>query len=345
MKSLNINSVGAVSAISLILMCGCTNKTQPSGNELQVNVITDTVSGSALINALSYVGVIEENSSVALSFSTMGTIEKIYVSEGDYVSRGQLLAKLDPASANSLLDAAGAALKQAQDGYSRLKSVHDEGSLSEIKMVDIETKLQQARSSFDIAKNNLENCSLFAPASGVIGKKMAQAGENTIIGKTVLTLLDISSVKVVFSVPENEISSISADCRSKITVTALGGKEFQGRGIKKSVSANMISRTYPANITIANPKRELLPGMVCKIEVSAGDQSGVIVVPVNIVQTTAAGKQFVWGVKEGLAKRLFITTGMAKGNGVVVTGGLSAGDEIIIEGYHKVSDGDKINMK
>ena len=345
MKNIFVNSIGAVSAISLILMCGCTNKTKPPVNELPVNVITDTVSGSDLINTLSYVGMIEENSSVAMSFSTMGTIEKIYVSEGDYINRGQLLARLDPASAKSLLDAAGAALKQAQDGYSRLKSVHDEGSLSDIRMVDIETKLQQAQSSFDIAKNNLENCSLYAPASGVIGKMMAQAGENTIIGKTVLTLLDISSVKAVFSVPESEISSIPSGCSSKIGVTALGGKVFQGKGIKKSVSANMISRTYPASIPISNPKRELLPGMVCKIEVSAGDQSGVIVVPINIVQTTAGGKQFVWGVKEGLAKRLFITTGMAKGNGVVVTGGLSAGDEIITEGYHKVSEGDKINRK
>jgi len=213
MKNINIKSAGTALAISLIALCGCTNKSQPAGNELPVNVRTDTLSGSYLTNTLSYVGVIEENSSVALSFSTMGTIEKIYVSEGDFVNRGQLLARLDPTSAQSMLNAAEAALRQAQDGYSRLKSVHDEGSLSEIRMVDIETKLQQAQSSFDIAKNNMENCSLHAPASGVIGKKMAQAGENTIIGKTVLTLLDISSVKAVFSVPESEISSIPAGCR------------------------------------------------------------------------------------------------------------------------------------
>ncbi len=345
MKNIFYISTATALVLSIAVLYGCRNETQPQKNDDAVNVITETVAGSNDAGALDYVGNIEEKSSTALGFPTIGTIEKIYVSEGDFVTAGQLLAKLDPTTSQGLLDATEATLKQAQDGYNRLKSIYDKGSLPEVQMVDIETKLQQAQSSYNIAKKNLNNCTLYSPISGVVGKKMAETGENAIVGKTILTILDISSVKADISVPESEISLIPADCSSEITVEAIGDKVFHGTGIEKSVSANMISHTYPAHITIANPKRELLPGMVCKVRISAGSVSPEITVPINVVQTMSGGQRFVWTDDKGMAKRVVITTGGTKGNRVVVTSGLSAGDRIITEGYQKVSEDGKINVK
>ncbi|HRZ21466.1 MAG TPA: efflux RND transporter periplasmic adaptor subunit, partial [Bacteroidales bacterium] len=175
----------------LAVVTGCNHRgTDVPLTRAAINVRIQTVEGSKTAGILSYVGTIEEKSSTALSFATLGMIEKFFISEGDYVSVGQLLVRLDDESARSMLVAAEATLKQAQDGYDRLKLVHDAGSLPEIQMIDIETKLQQAQSSYAIAKNNLKNCSLYAPVSGVIGKKMAEAGEYAVVGKAVLTILD-----------------------------------------------------------------------------------------------------------------------------------------------------------
>jgi RND family efflux transporter MFP subunit len=345
MRNIFYKSTATAFILSIALLYGCTHETQLKEDDSAVNVTIETMTGSDDAGTLDYVGSIEENSSTALSFPTLGTIEKIYVSEGDFVSAGQLLAKLDPTSAQGLLDAANATLKQAQDGYNRIKSIYDKGSLPEVQMVDIETKLQQAQSSYSIAKKNLNNCTLYSPVSGVVGKKMAEPGESAIVGKTVLTILDINSVKAAISVPESEISLIPADCKSEITVEALGDSVFHGTGIEKSVSANMISHTYPAHITIPNPKQELLPGMVCKVRISAGSASREITVPINVVQTTSGGQKFVWSDIRETAKRIVITTGLAKGNRVIVTSGLSSGDRIITEGYQKVSEGGKINVK
>jgi membrane fusion protein, multidrug efflux system len=345
MKNIFFKSIKAAIVLSFAVLCSCTQKTLTTGNDSSVNVKIETVEVSNDVNTLDYVGTIEEKSSTALGFSTLGTIEKIYVSEGEYVSGGKLLAKLDPTSAQSILDAAESTLKQAQDGYNRLKSIHDNGSLPEIQMVDIETKLQQAQSSYNIAKKNLKNCSLYAPTSGIVGEKIAQAGESAILGKSILNLLDISSVKVIISVPENEISAIPNNSKSKITITALGGKEYIGTGIEKSVSSNALSHTYRAYINLSNPKQELLPGMVCKVRISTGNTSQEIVIPINSIQTTSDGRKFVWGENKGTAKRMFITTGIAKGNKVVVTNGLSTGDRIITEGYQKISEDSKINVK
>lgn len=345
MKNIIVKSVKAAFIMSAVILSGCGDKAPSEGSAPAIHVKIDTVKKQAAATRLDYLGVVEEKSSTAVGFPALGTIERIYVSEGDYVHKGQLLARLDQSSAQNMLEAAGATLKQARDAYERLKSIHDKGSLPEIQMVDVATKLRQAESSYSLAEKNLQNCALYAPAAGIIGKKMAEAGEYSIAGKPILTILDIGSVQVKFSVPENEISTLSADCRSEITVTALGDKKFTGYKIRKSVLANSISHTYPAYITLLNPGNELLPGMVCRVGIYPGIKSQNIVVPIGIVQTSAEGEKFVWCDKGGVAKRTFVTTGEAKDNGVEIIAGLEDGDLVVTMGYQKISEDDKITWK
>jgi len=345
MKKISLRSIAVITGISVALLNSCTGKNQPSGSETVIKVEIDTVQESDEVSKVEYVGIIEEKSSVALGFPVLGTIERIYVSEGEFIRRNQLLATLDKASAKSMFEAAEATRKQAQDAYDRLKSIYDKGSLPEIQMVDIETKLHQANSSYELAERNLKNCDLYAPSEGVVGQKMAEAGEYIMPGITVLTILDISTVKAKFSVPENEISEITSGCNAEITVSALGNKKFTGKKIEKNVVANPISHTYPAHVILSNPGKELLPGMVCNVELGLSKISKGIIVPISIVQTTADNRKFVWTEKEGTAKRNYVTTGAVRGNGVEIISGLTAGDRIVREGFQKISEDDKIAGK
>ncbi len=346
MKSLiKARPIPVILFLCLIAFADCSKKSSQPGSNPVIFVKTETVEESDQMDILSYSGVVEDNSSVALSFSVPGTVEKVFVSEGEFVPKGRLVARLDTLSAHSVFNAAGSSLKQAKDGYERLKSIHDKGSLPDVQMVDIETKLNQAQSTYNIAQKNLGNCSLFAPVSGIVGKKMAEAGETAIPGKTIITIMDISSVKVSFSVPENEISLIPEACESVITVSALGDREFHGKRVGRNVIANQLSHTYPAYVTLPNPGRDLLPGMVCRIDLLREKNQGGIVIPINVVKTSADGRRFVWCVKDGTANRRFITTGIARGNGVEVREGLSAGDSIVTEGFHKISEGGKIEVR
>ncbi len=337
--------IAAMQCISLIVFTSCSDNSAKPGRESVMYVRTDTVSVSENINTLEYSGIIDGKSTVALSFSSIGTIESLNVSEGDYVAKGRLVATLDPTSARSVYDAAGSSLKQAQDAYDRLKSVHDKGSLPDIQMVDIETKLDQAKSAYNIAKKNLDYCSLYAPISGVVGRKLAEAGENVVPGKTIITLIDISSVKINFSVPENEINLIPSSCESIITVSALGDRQFSAKQIEKNLVANPVSHTYTGSVTIQNASKELLPGMICRVELQGATKEPGITVPLRVVMVSADGKKFVWCVENGSAKRRLIETGGLKGDNVEVRKGLSAGDVIISEGMQKISEGDKIAVR
>ena len=93
----------------------------------------DTVSGGL---TRTYVGEVEENLSVAMSFPAGGRVERVYVSEGDYVHAGQLLAEVNNSNAQNAYNSAKASLQQAEDAYQRLKKVYEKGSLAEVKWVE-----------------------------------------------------------------------------------------------------------------------------------------------------------------------------------------------------------------
>ena len=171
---------------------------------MKVTVITETQESVSQ----NYVGTVEAVSSSVLSFAVAGNVTNVYVKNGQRVAQGTLLAELDPTSYNDSYSAAQAALRQAQDGYDRLKQLHDKGSITEVQWVEIQTKLEQAKSAEALARKNLENCKLYAPFAGVVGKTDIALGMNAMPGMSAITLLKIDQVEVRFPVPENVISDV-----------------------------------------------------------------------------------------------------------------------------------------
>ncbi|MDR0843602.1 MAG: biotin/lipoyl-binding protein, partial [Tannerella sp.] len=162
-----------ISLLTTIIMTACTNKTDTGKQEkiIPVKVITVVETGGAPSLLRTYVGTMEESVAVSLAFSSMGTVEQVFVSEGQRVRKGQLLATLNTATAENSYQMMLSKQQQAQDAYDRLVKVHDNGSLSEIKFVEVETGLQQAKSMTAVAKKNLDDCRMYAPRDGVIAAR------------------------------------------------------------------------------------------------------------------------------------------------------------------------------
>lgn len=325
----------------LLLATGCTSpKKTHTADPLRVGSIVVTPSSD--IDAALYVGTIEEETSAALSFPVAGTVARTYADEGQRVQQGQLLAELDPTSARQTFDAAQAALDQAKDACARLKQLYDAESLPQIKWVEAQTRLRQAEAAFGIAKKNLEDCSLYAPFSGVVGQRRISAGETALPGVPVLTLLETGCVKVRFSVPEQEIARLGADSRIGVGVAALGDRVFPAGKIEKGAVANPAAHTYDVRATLDNAAGELLPGMVCRVTVSPAESAEEIAVPVRAVQQAGDGNRFVWTVRGDSAVRTTVTTGRLVNNGIVLTGGVAAGDRIVVDGMQKIGEGSKV---
>jgi RND family efflux transporter MFP subunit len=328
---------------AILLLTGCSDRPAPETGGTVIPVKTLRIASSAVAGETNYVGTVEESAALSLGFLVMGTVEQVLVSEGQKVNKGQLLAVLNAATAQHSVDAARASLRQAQDAYDRLAQLHGNGSLPDIKFVEVETGLQQARSMLAVAEKNLDDCRLFAPRNGVIVTRSIEPGENAMPGMAAFKLVSVDRVKVKIPVPENEIGGVQTGQPASITVSALDNAVFTGKIETKGIAANALSHTYEAKIGIDN-NTELLPGMVCKVTLAADSNATALVVPNRAIQISPDGKRFVWLAQDNAARRCFVKTGNLTNDGIVVTEGLPASGEIIVEGFQKVSEGMKISI-
>ena len=330
--------------LAAVLLSSCTEK---KGHDVKAptRVKTEVATTAISVSGQTYVGMVEESEATAVSFTGMGLVKRVLVNEGQAVAKGQLIAEMDDTQARNVLSGAEAQMMQANDALARYKMLHDAGSLPEANWVEIQSKVAQAKSQLEVAKKNLADCRLTAPVSGIIGRKLVGAGETAMPSQSIVSILDISTVKVKVAIPEAEISSISGNTSSTIKVEAINSS-FSGGRIEKGVQADALTHTYDIRINVANSHRKLLPGMVASVQFGS-DKGEVrhekILLPVTAVQKKADGTLFVWTVdKDSTAHRTTVTTGETIGNYISITDGLNVGDRIATEGYQKLSENNKV---
>lgn len=339
--------IGAVCML-LALTAGCSKKKETVAEPV-VPVKTMVLSTNGGVSGNHYVGTIEEVTGTQVSFEVPGNIRALFVDEGDQVRKGQPLGTLDPSTLREAYNAQHAQAQQARDAYKRFKKLHQEGTVADIKWVEIESKLSQAVAAEQMAKEQLGKTTVYAPFSGVISSKTADVGMNVLPGQAVFKLVTLNQVNVKFSVPEDEISSVRKGAVVRFVVSALGNQVFTAKVTDIGVAADPLSHTYKVKAVLNNPGGRLMPGMVCDVQMSAGhsnpEADGRIVIPVGCVQLDADNRRFVWVVRGGKAYQQYITTGDFTDNGVFVNSGLSGGDELITSGAQKVSDGMKVKVQ
>ena len=328
--------------LGVMLISSCTSKKERN-TKAPTRVETEVVSTAMNANGQTYVGIVEECEATAVSFTGMGVVKRMLVNEGQAVSRGQLIAEMDDTQARNLLSGAEAQMTQANDALSRYKMLHDNGSLPEVQWVEIQSKVAQAKSQLEVAKKNLADCRLVAPVSGIVGKRLVGAGETAMPSQAVVSILDISTVKVKVAIPEAEISGIGANTSSTIKVEAVNGS-FTGGRIEKGVQADALTHTYDIRIHVANGQRQLLPGMVASVQFGNIEKpSKDLTLPVTAVQRKADGSLFVWTIaNDSTAHRTTVRTGETMGNRIAITDGMTEGSRVVTEGYQKLSENTKV---
>lgn len=329
----------------LLLVCVACSKKREAAEPRVTLVEVMTIRESSSAGERGYSGEVEEAFSTTLSFAVSGNIERILVDEGRRVGKGQLLAELDAANLKSIHAAAASKLAQAEDAYARYGTLHERGSLPEIKWVEAQNALQEAKSLESVARKNLDDTRLYAPMGGVIAGKLAEAGMNVMPGTPVLRLVTLGEVEVRIAVPENEIALTRVGQPARIAVAALGGRAFEGRVSERGVTANPLSHTYDAKIRLANPDGVLLPGMVCDVRLSRADEPARVVIPHDAVRVDSRGDRFVWLAEGDKAARRAVRVGELTADGVVILEGLKAGDRLIVGGGQKVSEGMTISAR
>lgn len=337
------------------LLTACSDS-KKQDDKAPVAVNTIVVGSSPNANGSEYVGTVVERTGTSLSFEVPGKVVRLMADNGDHVTKGQLLATIDPTSLRDAHRAALATLRQAEDACKRFEPLHHQGVVSDIKWMDLQTKLEQAQTAEQMARTQLSHTQIVAPFSGVISECPVEQGMNVMAGQPIYRLVDIAGVDINVSVPEAEVSAIQIGAKAKVLVSAVGSRTYQATVKEKGVVANAISHTYDIKLAVIGSDGKLMPGMVCSVWLDAKKPASVttsglpasvssslqLSVPLTAVKLDADNQRFVWTVVRGKAKRQLVTIGDFTTDGVIVTSGLQAGDIVITDGSQKVSEGMKV---
>lgn len=320
-----------------ISLAGCRESTPPPPPPpmVQIGVVVRTDSGRDL--RLS--GTIEAERSTALSFAVAGTVEEVLVQEGEAVSRGQVLARVAGASYRDALAIARAKADQAEDAARRMEPMHRNHTLPDVKWVEAETGLQQARHALSMAQKNADDTSLRAPDNGIVARRNAEPGATAVPGMPALTLVQTRTVLATAPVPEMQVSRIKKGQSARVVVSALGG-EFTGVIREIGVVADPLTRTYPIKVAISNPDGVLRVGMVAEMYVRWEDATSALVVPREAVRVDETNTPCVYVVTpDGTVHRQKVAIVGYLGEMTAISGGVAEGERVVTSGTPMLADG------
>lgn len=323
----------------MIVMSGCSHKSKYAHlTDKPLPVEVEIVGESNQLVENTYLGEVRPKTYISLIFPIGGQITGVYVKSGDYVREGQLIATVDNTQSKALLESAEAMFRQAKDAWNRLKPVHEKGGISDVKWVEMETNLEKARSMALSSRKRYEDCTMRATQGGIVEMNDIDVGQYVGIGQPIGTLMDMSAYCVEFTVPENEVGTLTIGQQVSVTLPALR-TQYNARLTEKSVTATRLAHTYLVKAEITSPEavKDLLPGMVCRAVTSQREQAGYII-SAGCIQTQQRGHS-VWVIKNGRAERRMVTISDFVENGVLISEGISLGDTVISKGYQKMYNG------
>lgn len=297
-------------------------------------------------NYREYSGTVSSETSTNVSFSVTGTILELYVQEGDKVKKGQILGKVKSGDYENAYNIAQAQLAEAQDGYERLKKLHDANALPDVKWVEIQQKLKQAQNMADMAQRTLNEAILKAPMNGTITKKFADKGQNVMPVEPIYEISSTGDLAIEISVGENEIGSFEKGESAKVSFQFPELSDLEGKVIQKAYTADPLTRSFKVKVSIPNSDDRILPGMIGTVTFNNPDypdsKTENIILPSGTVLLSQNNKWFVWVVKDSVAQRKFVEVNELVDNGILIKNGLQSGDLVIVEGMQKVGTGSRV---
>ena len=280
-----------------------------------------------------------------------GLLEEIYVKEGQKVSKGDILARVDDAGMTQQLAQLETNAAFAKTTYERQKRLWDQKIGSEIEFLQSKTNYESLNNQIAQAKKQLGKFNITAPFSGVIDDVIKEEG--TVVGpgqgSEIFRIVNLSNMYIETEVPERYIASITKNKKVRVDFPVLGEKlDSKIRQVGNFINPN--NRSFKIEVAVSNESGNIKPNLTAKLQINDYTNNKAVLIPQSIISENANGEQFVYIVKnkkankEAIAERVIIKTGKTQGDIIEVVSNLPAGTEIIKEGARSVNNGQTVKI-
>jgi len=342
--------VAAVVAVLLMLLVGGLKlafggkgegKGGPPGGGRATPVSLVVAQPRAFTDRVEVLGVAKGRQSVTITSSTAELITAVHFSDGQAVSRGQVLVELKGDQEDAGIAQAQAQLAQADREYTRWKTLAEKGIAPRASADQYLAARDTARAALAAASAQKLDKVIRAPFSGRVGISDIAPGALISPGTPIVSLDDVSVIRVDFSVPDRYLPIL----REGLTITAkpdaLPGQVFTGRIAQIDTRIDPATRALKARAEFPNGDGRLKPGMLIKVGIDQGQHQGVAV-PESAIQfegNQASVFLAAKGPKGQVARRTVVQTGLSSDGFVEIVSGLKAGDQIVADGLNRIQDG------
>lgn len=353
--------VPALCVLLLMLASGCSEEPRQEQPEVIRPVVTYTVPEVLQTRQWTTSGTAKNSLSTALSFRIGGAVIELPAKLGLDVARGQTLAVLDPSDAMLELRAAEAGLNDlmaelnnAEANYQRIKELAERDVVSEsnydqalAEFESTKAKVAKQQDQVELSRRNLSYTKLTAPQAGTINSVDIDVHRNVSPGETVLTLSSGDRLDIELGVPDKLVPYIKVGDKVQATFDVYNQITLPGTITEVGVAAED-SPIYPVTVSLDESDKRLRSGMIAQVvfEFNQVAQMRLVSVPSAAVFGEAGGKRYVWIVSpdnETVSKRE-IEVGLPGEEGLVIHGGLNAGDIVVVRGVHRLQDGQQVKL-
>jgi RND family efflux transporter MFP subunit len=292
-------------------------------------------------SAFSYLGVFEPMHQNNISAEGSGKLIELLVKEGDQVSKGQVLAKLDDELISLQIENAKLNIAQLKNDNLRFVNLRKEQAVSSMEAEKMELALKSAEVQLKQLQKQLRATKVLAPFSGVVTKKMADLGSMVMPGTPIVELTDIGQLKLVISVPERDVLKFKKGQKVNVSVDAQNAT-ISGSIYSISVQADAL-HNFKVQVLVNNSNaNKILSGMYGNVALDNNAKVVALAVPRKALIGSTKKPQ-IYVVRNGKAKLTSFSPGAADGNFLEVVSGLTSADEIVVKGQVNLEDG--MNIK
>jgi membrane fusion protein (multidrug efflux system) len=286
-----------------------------------------------------------------------GRVGRILKKQGDRVGQGELLASLDMTAlelqqkqARAVVAVAETAFQNARLNSERMKNMLENKAISSMQYENAklaldaaDSQLKSARANLDLVDYTVRKSNMRAPFAGIIAAKNMEEGDmiNPMMGmgQNILTLMDLSKVKVAVDVPAEEIEKIQIGQKCQVTISSRPGETFIGEVYSKNMAADPLSKTFKVEVKIDNPEMKVKAGVYADIAIEYMRHDHVLILPLSAL---LAGDKEVMVNENGVAHKRVVAVGLRDDTHFEVISGVTLQNMVLIEGNYDLKEGTTI---